>query len=43
MFNKIKKEFGSIAKDQDLLDHLDSEELFRDGDRWSGLIESPLQ
>jgi hypothetical protein len=23
MFNKVKEEFGSIAKDQDLVDHLD--------------------
>jgi hypothetical protein len=23
MFNKVKEEFGSIAKDQDLIDHLD--------------------
>ena len=23
MFNKIKEEYGSIAKDQDLIDHLD--------------------
>jgi hypothetical protein len=28
MFNKTKEEFGSIAKDQDLLDHLDSESSF---------------
>ena len=28
MFNKTKKQFGSIAKDQDLLDHLDLESSF---------------
>ncbi len=28
MFNKVKEEYGSIAKDQDLLDHLDPNSSF---------------
>jgi hypothetical protein len=28
MFNKIKGEYGPIAKDQDLLDHLDPTKSF---------------
>ncbi len=28
MFNKVKEEYGSIAQDQDLLDHLDSTKSF---------------
>jgi hypothetical protein len=29
MFNKIKEEYGSIAKDQDLIDHLDPQSSFK--------------
>jgi hypothetical protein len=29
MFNEIKEEYGSIAKDQDLIDHLDPQSSFK--------------